>query len=152
VDIIAVVGPSAEGLNLPADVVHVKQTIPGLNHALGQGKEWAIAQGADAFMVVLADLPLLTPEDITRVIELGQTPDTAVLAPDRHNAGTNIMLAHPATRARFAFGVDSFPKHMGLYENAGVKVEIYRSPGTALDMDTQEDLQLLQQRMQASVK
>src|SRR5262245_31867819 len=105
VDVVAVIGPDPEGLDLPADVVYVKQAREGLNHAVGQGKEWAIEQGADAFMVVLGDLPLLTPGDIAHVVELGLNSGTVALAPDRHDAGTNIMLAHPASLARFAFGI-----------------------------------------------
>lgn len=144
VDLIAVVGPSAEGLNLPTNVTHVGQSTPGLNHAIGQGKEWAIARGTDALMVVLGDLPLLTPDDITSIVQLGSDSGTVVLAPDRHNAGTNIMLAHPASLARFAFGIDSYPKHLKLHREAGARVETYISPGTTLDVDTKEDLFLLE--------
>lgn len=145
VDVVAVVGPTAEGLELPPNIIHVKQTIPGLNHALGQGKEWAIARGAEAFMVVLGDLPLVTPDDITSIVQLGSVDRTVVLAPDRHNAGTNIMLVHPVSMARFAFGVESYPKHIRLHREAGARVETYVSPGTAFDIDTQEDLKFLQQ-------
>jgi 2-phospho-L-lactate guanylyltransferase len=151
VDQIAVVGPTAEGLNLPPNVIHVKQTIPGLNHALGQGKEWAIARGVDALLVVLGDLPLLTPDDLASIVQLGSDSGTVVLAPDRHNAGTNIMLAHPASLARFAFGIDSYPKHIKLHREAGATVETYISPGTALDMDTPADLFLLEHRSMAII-
>ena len=144
VDVVAVIGPDPEGLDLPANVVYVKQAREGLNHAVGQGKEWAIEQGADAFMVVLGDLPLLTADDIARIVELGSDSGTVVLAPDRHNAGTNVMLANPASLARFAFGKESYPKHAKLHQEAGAQVEIYVSPGTALDMDTPDDLHILE--------
>ncbi len=145
VDLIAVVGPNAEGLDLPPNVIHVKQTTPGLNHALGQGKEWAIARGADALLVVLGDLPLLTPDDIGSIVQLGSQGDTVVLAPDRHNAGTNIMLAYPAPLARFAFGQNSYAAHQALHRGAGAQVKTYISPGTSIDVDTPADLFLLEQ-------
>jgi 2-phospho-L-lactate guanylyltransferase len=146
VEVVAVIGPDPEGLGLPANVSFIKQAREGLNHAVGQGKEWAIEQGADAFMVVLGDLPLLTPEDITSIVQLGSEGETVVLAPDRHNAGTNIMLAHPASLARFAFGKRSYVAHTALHNEAGTWVQTYSSPGTALDIDTPDDLYLFEQR------
>jgi 2-phospho-L-lactate guanylyltransferase len=144
VEVVAVIGPNPEGLDLPGSVVYVKQAREGLNHAVGQGKEWAMGQGADAYMVVLGDLPLLTPDDIVHVVDLGLNSNTVVLAPDRHNTGTNIMLAHPASLARFAYGVESFPKHMKMHQEAGASVQTYVSLGTAVDMDTPGDLYLLE--------
>jgi 2-phospho-L-lactate guanylyltransferase len=94
-------------------------------------------------LVAFADLPALTADDISRIVELGEAPNTVVLAPDRHGTGTNLLLSHPASLARFAFGRGSFAAHTHLAQEAGARVEVYRSLGSGLDIDTPDDLEFL---------
>ena len=42
----------------------------GLNAALNQAREWTLSHGAQAILVLPADLPLLTPHDITAMLNL----------------------------------------------------------------------------------
>lgn len=143
VDEIAVVSPSPEELPLPEGVHALKQRKAGLNAALEQGRRWAVSRGADAVLVAFADLPALTVRDISRIAKLGRAKGTVVLAPDRHGTGTNLMLAHPAQMARFAFGPGSFAAHSRLAEEAVARVKVYRAYGTGLDIDTLDDLEFL---------
>jgi 2-phospho-L-lactate guanylyltransferase len=143
VDETAVVSPSPAELPLPAGVRALKQRKPGLNVALEQGRRWAVSRGADAVLVAFADLPALTANDISRIVELGEPAGTVVLAPDRHGTGTNLMLAHPASIARFAFGPGSYAAHTEHALTAGARVEVYRSHGAGLDIDTLDDLEFL---------
>jgi 2-phospho-L-lactate guanylyltransferase len=138
-----VVSPTPDELPLPEGVHAVKQRRPGLNPALEEGRDWAISREADAVLVAFADLPALTADDISRIVELGEAPNTVVLAPDRHGTGTNLLLSHPASLARFAFGRDSFAAHTHLAQEAGARVEVYRSLGSGLDIDTPDDLEFL---------
>lgn len=140
VEAIAVISPEAGAVALPAGVHMMTQRRQGLNNLLEQGREWAYQQGADALMVVFADLPLLAPEDIARIAELGREEGTVVLAPDRRGQGTNVLLSHPVELASFAFGPYSFEKHQAEAREAGAQLEIYSSPGTSLDIDTPDDL------------
>lgn len=142
VDSIAVISPNPEELYLPFGVAPLLQSRNGLNQLLEQGREWAIQQKADALIVAFADLPRLTSGEIAGVVQLGETERTVVLAPDRHNRGTNIMLLHPPTLVPFAFGPGSYEKHIQGARRAGAHVEVYRSPGTSLDIDTPDDLML----------
>jgi 2-phospho-L-lactate guanylyltransferase len=143
VDEVAVVSPMPAELPLPEGVRALKQRKPGLNAALEQGRRWAVSRGADAVLVAFADLPALTANDISRIVELGEPEDTVVLAPDRHGTGTNLLLSHPATIARFAFGPGSFATHTEHAVAAGARVEVYRSHGVGLDIDTLDDLEFL---------
>ncbi len=143
VDEVAVVSPSPEELPLPEGIHAVKQRRRGLNPALEQGRAWAMSREADAVLVAFADLPALKASDIARIVGLGEPAHTVVLAPDRHGTGTNLMLAHPAEIARFAFGRGSFAAHTQLAAGAGARVEVYRSLGTGLDIDTPDDLEFL---------
>ena len=147
---IAVVSPDPE-ISLPAWVTLLHQATTGLNAGLWQGREWAMASGAEALLVLLSDLPMLSPEDITSIARLGAEEGTVVLAPDRHGQGTNAMFAHPPSLARFAFGVSSFGKHRTLATEVGARVLEYLSPGTTVDVDTPEDLALVISWMLAAI-
>jgi 2-phospho-L-lactate/phosphoenolpyruvate guanylyltransferase len=143
IDEVAVISPQPSELRLPPTIAPIVQARQGLNDLLGQGGEWASERGADALLVLFADLPLISPGDISRMVKLGEGDGTIVLAPDRHGTGTNSMLAHPITLARFAFGPASFDAHRVAAMHAGANLEIYRSPGTSLDIDTLDDLDYL---------
>ncbi len=141
---IVVISPDLNLPGLPPGVALLQQTRVGLNNLLEQGREWASDEGADALLVAFADLLLLSPGEILDIADMGEPQNTVVLAPDRHGHGTNILLAHPASLARFAFGHDSFSRHQALAHAAGARVEVYWSPGTALDIDTPADLECLE--------
>lgn len=143
VDEVGVISPDFYGLSLPLWVTPIEQTRQGLNGILEQGRRWAAIERADALMVIFADLPHLTPDDLRNIKALGSKVGTVVLAPDRHGEGTNIMLSNPVEMAYFAFGPHSFHKHWNEARKAGAHVEVYTSPGTTLDIDTPDDLALL---------
>lgn len=141
---IAVISPHLEELHLPPGVTQLPQTEDGLNALLEQGREWALAHNADALMLAFADLPLLLPADVESIVRLGLPARTVVLAPDRHNQGTNIMLLHPPTLVPFSFGPNSYDAHRVATLKAGAHLEVYRSCGTSLDIDTPDDLACLE--------
>ena len=111
----------------------------GLNGALEEARAWAEARDAEALLVVLGDLPLLAPEDVDAMLALAGTA-AMVLAPDRHERGTNALLLRPPGAIPFAFGPDSLARHRAAAAARGVPAHFYRSPGTALDLDTPDDL------------
>lgn len=127
----------------------VRQEGSGLNDALDIGRAWAMRRHADALMVVLGDLPLLTAEDVLALAsqEAG-TPGTpsVTMAPDRAGKGTNIMLLRPPDALAFAFGEDSLVRHTALARAAGIEPHILRVPGAAFDVDTPDDLRELAER------
>lgn len=147
VDKIGVISPEVERLHLPGGVTPIKQIEPGLNNLLEQGREWALSEGAERLMVIFADLPLLSESDLVEISDSGREAGTLVLAPDRHGHGTNVMLSHPVTLARFAFGTGSYHKHRRRALEDGAKVETYRSLGTSLDLDTPDDMAYMEREM-----
>ena len=80
----------------------------GLNAALNQAREWAVSHGAQAILVLPADLPLLTPNDITAMLDLLREPRSVVIAPDVRGEGTNALLLRPPDALHFAFGRAEF--------------------------------------------
>ncbi len=148
---VAVISPQPEELHLPPGVSTLLQTKEGLNALLEQGRDWAATRGADALVLAFADLPLLAPADVRNIVRLGKSPNSVVLAPDRHGHGTNLMLLHPPSLIPLSFGHDSYQAHRAAALAAGARLEVYRACGTALDIDTPDDLaRLVMQRLAAA--
>ena len=115
----------------------------GLNAALTQTTEVAQASGAETILILLADLPFLSPEAIQALVRESKTQPIIVIAPDRHEDGTNALCVHPPHLITYAFGERSFQRHIAQAEHIGVPVRICRLPELALDVDTPEDLERL---------
>jgi 2-phospho-L-lactate/phosphoenolpyruvate guanylyltransferase len=117
---------------------------PSLNRALRDASRSALAQGAEAVLVMHADLPLVAAEDIEAIISSAQAAPTVVIAPDRHGLGTNALLCAPPSLIEYRFGPDSFALHCAQAQAAGARLEVCSRPGLALDLDTPEDFALWQ--------
>lgn len=117
---------------------------PELNAALMRAAQVAGLKGAEAILILPADLPLLTTDDVREILRLGRYNQTVVLAPDRQDDGTNAMLVAPPGLIPFAYGSQSFQRHQESAVQAGVTVKIYRSETIGLDIDTPQDLMLLE--------
>jgi 2-phospho-L-lactate guanylyltransferase len=97
-------------------------------------------QGADAILIVFADLPTLSAAEVKELVESGREANTIVLAPDRRSEGTNALLSNPPSLARFHFGSHSYARHLRSAAQAKARTITYSSPGTKSDIDTPEDL------------
>jgi 2-phospho-L-lactate guanylyltransferase len=111
----------------------------GLNAALNQAREWALARGAQVVLVLPADLPRLTSGDIMTMLDLAREPRCVVIAPDARGEGTNALLLRPPDALNFAFGPQSFYEHCAQAETSQLALHIYRSSTVALDLDTPAD-------------
>ncbi len=114
-----------------------------LNDALTQASQQAVAYGAEAILVLPADLPLLTPDDVQQLYTLGAAQPGVVITPSP-DGGTNALLLHPPGVIEFAFGPGSFERHRQLAHLAKRPVQVFESSTLALDVDWPEDLNSLQ--------
>jgi len=117
-----------------------------LNEDLEQGRRWALAEGATQVLVILADLPFFSAVEAREMVQracLSQATPYALLAPDRAEQGTNVLLLRPADALPFAFGVESLSRHTALARERGIEPEFYRSAATSFDVDTPADVQEL---------
>lgn len=143
---VAVVSSDAEALAWAASrgAIALHQEGRGLNAALEIGRRWSQVRGADALLVLLGDLPYLVPSDISAMVNvLPAEAPAAVLAPDRHERGTNALLLRPPGALPFAFGRESFQRHEARALALGVRAVWYTSEGTRRDVDTPDDLAAL---------
>jgi 2-phospho-L-lactate guanylyltransferase len=112
----------------------------GLNAAVTSALTEAGRAGATRVVFIHADLPQVTPRDL-ELLAAAPAGEIA-LAPDRHGTGTNaISLPLPQAAAfSFAFGTDSFARHVAEAGRLGLEVEEIHSQGLARDIDEPEDL------------
>jgi 2-phospho-L-lactate/phosphoenolpyruvate guanylyltransferase len=113
---------------------------PELNAALLRASQVAGLQHANGVLILPADLPLVTADDVQQLLYLGRYHHSVVLAPDRNEDGTNAMVVVPPGFIPFSYGSGSFARHLKLAQDAQATVQVYRSETLSLDIDTPEDL------------
>lgn len=116
---------------------------PQLNRALVRATVLAKGYKVGGVLVLPADLPLVTPDDIRRLVGMAKEPPVVVIAPDRHRTGTNALLCAPPGLIEYDFGPDSFPRHQARARQAGARLVLCDLPSLGLDLDVPEDLDLL---------
>jgi 2-phospho-L-lactate/phosphoenolpyruvate guanylyltransferase len=119
-----------------------EQGSPQLNTALTRATMVALSHSVQGVLIVPADLPLLTREDIHEVVIRAVNPPVVVITPDRHQQGTNALLISPPGLIRYEYGPGSYQRHIQLAEKAGARLEICKRDSVALDIDFPEDLEL----------
>jgi 2-phospho-L-lactate guanylyltransferase len=116
---------------------------PELNTALKRATVVAQVYATRGVLVLPADLPLVTREDVLTLIEHAGEPPSVVIAPDRHGTGTNALLISPTGLIEYDFGENSFERHCQQAREAGARLEIVNLPTLGLDLDLPEDLELV---------
>jgi len=118
---------------------------PLLNTALTRATVVAQVYATRGVLILPADLPLISEEDVLTLIERAVDPPVVVIAPDRHRKGTNALLLSPSGLIDYDFGENSFEKHCQLAKEAGARLEIVDLPTLGLDLDLPEDLEIVRE-------
>ncbi len=153
VDEVCVVSPDAIVLEEAKELgaTPLLQRSEGLNPALEEGREYALERGASSLLILPADLPLIEEGDVLAL--LGKRGDARVLvAPDGVGVGTNALLLSPPDAIPLLFGVDSFGRHVAAARERRLGIEVCEIPRLAIDLDTAEDLALLREGPESSVR
>lgn len=116
---------------------------PHLNMALKRATIVAQVYATRGVLVLPADLPLISKDDILELIKRGTEPPVVVIAPDRHGKGTNALLISPPGLIEYDFGENSFQRHCERAQQAGARLEIVDLPSLGLDLDMPEDIELI---------
>jgi 2-phospho-L-lactate guanylyltransferase len=124
------------------NVIALAESESGLNSAITQAAQWATQHTAQAVIIIPVDLPLITSADLDAVIDRAGEERCIVIAPDRHEDGTNVLLVRPPDALQFAYGASSFNIHRTQAIERGIIVHEYRSPTTAFDIDVPDDLKI----------
>jgi len=116
---------------------------PQLNTALKRATVVAQVYATRGVLVLPADLPLISTDDILELIKRAGEPPVVVIAPDRHGKGTNALLISPLGLIEYDFGENSFQRHCERAKNAGARLEVVELPSLGLDLDIPEDFELI---------
>lgn len=116
---------------------------PELNNALRRASLFSKAFSTEGVLIVPADLPLLTPEDVSSFLDARTPAPMIVISPDRRREGTNMLLIDPADLITLSFGEASFAKHRELAKSKGADVVVFENERIGLDLDIPEDYHIL---------
>jgi 2-phospho-L-lactate guanylyltransferase len=114
----------------------------GLNRAVRKGIRLAEREGVDQVLIIPADVPLVRPMDLERILRAGREKEV-VIVPSYDEGGTNALLLSPPTVMPVAFGRDSFRRHCRVAQNRNLRVRVLRLRSLQLDVDTPSDLKRL---------
>jgi 2-phospho-L-lactate/phosphoenolpyruvate guanylyltransferase len=123
---------------------------PKLNTALMRATIVAKNYATRGVLIVPADLPFLTAEDVGTLLSYTKDPPVVVVAPDRHREGTNALLVCPIGIIDYEFGPGSFQRHCERAKEAGARLEICELPSLSLDMDLPEDFEIMNKEFEKS--
>jgi len=114
----------------------------GQNMAAERGLARAVAQGADAVLLLSSDLPLVTHDAVRDLLRTAARlqPPVAVAVPAIGRGGTNALYLRPPDAIGMHFGGDSLAKFRDEAETKRVKFVIHHSDAMALDLDEPSDL------------
>lgn len=142
---------AVRSIALSLGVEVIEERAAELNGALDEATSHAQSGGADAVLIVHADLPLLTTGDLRAMIEAAPAAPGMVIAGDRAASGTNALLVAPAGAMPYHFGVGSYAAHLAAAKSHGLTVVEADLPNLAFDIDTPDDLAAYRARMNRSV-
>jgi|HubBroStandDraft_6_1064221.scaffolds.fasta_scaffold82619_2 2-phospho-L-lactate guanylyltransferase len=98
------------------------------------------AQDATGMLTVPGDIPLVTAEEIGRLLAAHRPAPAFTIAPSHDELGSNAVLVSPPEAVPLRFGDDSFFPHLAAARAHGIAPTVLHLPGIALDIDNPEDL------------
>ena len=138
---IAVVSPDDQVLRVAtgAAVTAIQESPEsgGLNRAISFAAD-QFSPAPATLLVVLADVPGITPASIATLIEA--LPELGVAACPSNDGGTSALAVRPARAIPFRFGAQSFDAHQEAASIASVDFREVRIPEIARDLDSPADL------------
>jgi len=125
----------------------------GLNRAVSHAYAFAAENGADAVLILPADLPFVTTADLDLVLDAGlgsesggvEQPVVAICS-DRRGEGTNALFLRPCVDFEFSYGSNSLQRHIHEAVERGYQVRFVNAQGLQFDLDIEEDWQVFQEQ------
>src|SRR5262249_12101121 len=113
----------------------------GLNGAVALGTEFCLRQGATTLLVLLADLPLVTAEDVDFLFRQTNGGPEVILVPCKEVDGTNAVLLVPPLVIPPCFGGSSLERYQVVARREGIGCRVIEVPHIAFDLDSVTDLE-----------
>ncbi len=127
---------------VPQGADHLADSGEELNGALSRAARTLRGAGADALLILAADLPFVSAEDVGSLVEASRSGGV-VAAPDWQHAGTNALAIPLARIIPMRFGPGSLAAHEAEARAARLPWSVVRRPGLAFDVDDPAQLEPL---------
>jgi len=98
------------------------------------------AEGRGGMLTLPGDIPLVTPAEIAGVLAAHPPAPSFTIAPSHDERGSNAIACSPPDAVPLRFGENSFFPHLQAAEACGIRPNVARLPGIALDIDNPEDV------------
>ncbi|HEY0340272.1 MAG TPA: 2-phospho-L-lactate guanylyltransferase [Steroidobacteraceae bacterium] len=134
---------SPERDTVPAAIPVLADTGDSLNEALTQAHTLVREFGCQEFVVLPADLPLITSAEIDELVRAGRAGGFA-MATDAAGVGTNALCLNSIQPFHFQFGPDSRHLHLLEARRMGASPQMVQLAGLEFDVDSPTDLDLLE--------
>ena len=134
---IVVVSPE-DRVDLPAGIELLQDHGTGLNAAV-QLAQQSLSGRFDAMLVVAADAPQVTAEELDRLIDRAAAEQVGVV-PDRHGEGTNALWMTLPSTLLPQYGEHSAAAHLEAATRLGLRASRIEIPGLSHDVDVPDDL------------
>lgn len=121
----------------------VEEDGSGLSTAIAQGASFLAEHGQRGLVMIPGDVPLVSANEIDRIIGQHAGEPAVTLAPDRERDGTNALALTPTDAIPFRFGRGSFGAHCAACRAAAIEPRVENLAGLGLDIDNPIDLQTL---------
>ena len=128
------------GFDIIRDDANVSETA-----AIEMATRLCVSRGIEISVVIPADVPLITTEELSAIFE-NAPASGSVLVPAHDKRGTNAILRRSANLFPLQFGNDSFLPHLKAAISTDTTCTVLSLRGTALDIDTPDDLAHLADR------
>jgi len=110
-----------------------------LNAAVAQALQFVSTTEPGRVLILPADLPLMTSEDLEALLTIETAERAMVIVPDTRQLGTNAILLSHATMLKPQFGRRSFQKHTRQATSNGVELIVWLNDNIQRDLDTPQD-------------
>lgn len=120
-------------------IVLMETAAVGMNAAVARVVKYLTGRADAGIVVVPADVPHVSPDDIEEMIALiRNTPAIALVR--SNDGGTNLLACRPSGVIAPSFGPDSFNAHCVAAVRKGITPTVWLAPHLSLDIDRREDL------------
>jgi 2-phospho-L-lactate guanylyltransferase len=124
----------------------IEERSAGHTAAIARAQAVAAVAGADCFLTVPGDVPAVTVEEITAMVDAAHPDRGGVFVPSASGVGTNGVLLCPPDAMPLTFGEPSFEDHIRVARALDLPFTVLHLPGLGLDIDTPDDLRMFLRR------
>lgn len=118
----------------------------GHTGAVDGGRRRLADEGARGMMTMPGDIPLVTTDEITKVLDAHEQSKGFTIVPAGDKKGSNAVACSPPLAVPLRFGDNSFYPHLEAARKVGIEPLTKEHPGIATDVDTPEDIDRLLRR------